>query len=366
MNARDTFTSDARIQRDRQARLREQIDCNSRPPERTARQLVSVYNGGNMPTQPNYVYLSHPVQLDGGETEGGTGTPNIDTSTTIPVVVLWHPPSVGDLLPATLVGGRWVAERGPTQPPNVTIFTTWCVNCIAPGTITVTITSGTCPGGSVVASGTANSSGQFKCSLPAGTYCVSASTTAANYSNDAGTFTVPSTGSVTAYTPLYPSDLTLTDSALGLTFTVYPNVTPPMGGTNSNQVYWGSQSFEAPATTCCPAKTVTLWYSFVCSNLQATIYTPYHNDSTPSGSYTCPDPAGEWSFVASGQRTLSGQLCYPMNLSATVAIPDVDGVGVWAVADLYGVTSQFFGGGACLLGEFPNPSGVTTTIGVVQ
>jgi hypothetical protein len=105
-----------RILRTRQATLCRAIDRAAESSRRiTARLLVQVYNGGALPTSPNNVYLTHPVELDGTETEGGLATPNVDTSTTIPVVVLWGAPQVGDLLTAYAVGGRWVAERAGTS-----------------------------------------------------------------------------------------------------------------------------------------------------------------------------------------------------------------------------------------------------------
>jgi hypothetical protein len=76
------------------------------------RRLVQIENGGAMGNAPDLFYLSHPVELDGSEIEGAAGTPTADTTQTIPVVVLGHVPSVGDILPAFAVGGRWVAERG--------------------------------------------------------------------------------------------------------------------------------------------------------------------------------------------------------------------------------------------------------------
>ena len=88
------------------------------PAVAAARRLVSVYNGGSMPTQPDHIFLTHPVELDGAEAEGGAASPNVDTSATIPVVVLWHAPQAGDLLVASSVGGRWVAERGGSQPDD--------------------------------------------------------------------------------------------------------------------------------------------------------------------------------------------------------------------------------------------------------
>jgi len=109
-----------RILRNRQAAFGRAIDrAAEASPLITARRLVQVYNGGAMPTSPDKVYLTHPVELDGTETEGGSATPNVDTSTTIPVVVLWGVPQAGDLLTAYAVGGRWVAERAvPSGQPG--------------------------------------------------------------------------------------------------------------------------------------------------------------------------------------------------------------------------------------------------------
>ena len=97
----------------------------------TARRLVQVYNGGSMPSSPDHVYLTHPVELDGTEEEGGSASPNVDTTTTIPVVVLWNAPAVGDILTAYGAGGRWVAERGGT--PGTGSLT--CGACTIPGRV---------------------------------------------------------------------------------------------------------------------------------------------------------------------------------------------------------------------------------------
>ena len=112
-----------RILRDRQAAFGR---MNNRAAESSplinARTLVQVYNGGAMPTSPDKVYLTHPVELDGTETEGGSATTNVDTSTTIPVAVLWGAPQAGDLLTAYAVGGRWVAERvGRIKPGRLSL-----------------------------------------------------------------------------------------------------------------------------------------------------------------------------------------------------------------------------------------------------
>ncbi|MGP0063516.1 MAG: hypothetical protein ACLQGP_07960 [Isosphaeraceae bacterium] len=109
-----------KIPRDRQAALGRAIDRSLHDsPLVTARRLVQVYNGGAMPTSSGDVYLTHPVELDGTEAEGGSATANVDTTTTIPVVVLWGAPQSGDILTAYAVGGRWVAERtGSSSQPG--------------------------------------------------------------------------------------------------------------------------------------------------------------------------------------------------------------------------------------------------------
>ncbi len=101
-----------RTLRDRQGELDEAIDRAFEFSSLiTSRRLVQVYNGGAMPSSAGLVYLTHPAELDGFETEGGSASPNVDSTTTIPVVVLWRAPKAGDLLTAYGVGGRWVAER---------------------------------------------------------------------------------------------------------------------------------------------------------------------------------------------------------------------------------------------------------------
>jgi hypothetical protein len=105
--------------RDRHAVLAAGVDRLSLPGAGgPARRLVQIYSGGAMGNAPDLFYLSHPVELDGSELEGGAGTPTADTTQTVPVVVLGHAPSVGDILPAFAVGGRWVAERGGTGSPS--------------------------------------------------------------------------------------------------------------------------------------------------------------------------------------------------------------------------------------------------------
>jgi hypothetical protein len=78
----------------------------------TAHRLVQVYHGGAMPSSPDHEYLTHPVELDGAELEGSAASITVETSTIIPVAVLWNTPNAGDILTAYAVGGRWVTERG--------------------------------------------------------------------------------------------------------------------------------------------------------------------------------------------------------------------------------------------------------------
>jgi hypothetical protein len=108
------YDHEARILRDRQMAHEDAADraATSNRPYASARQLVQVYNGGSMPNVVPRVYFTHPVLATGVEIESGFGTLSVDITTTVPVIVLGHVPSVGDDLIACAVGGRWVAELG--------------------------------------------------------------------------------------------------------------------------------------------------------------------------------------------------------------------------------------------------------------
>ena len=93
----------------------------------TVRRLVQIYSGGALPASADRFYLSHPVELDGTESEGKVGAATVDATQTIPVVVLGRAPSVGDVLPAFSVGGRWVAERGGNDGQSLV-----CSPCLIP------------------------------------------------------------------------------------------------------------------------------------------------------------------------------------------------------------------------------------------
>jgi hypothetical protein len=78
--------------------------------------LCQVVNKGAIPGSTEKVFLVNPVRLDGSEREGATAGPVVDSTRTIPVVVVGHtPPVAGDLLLAHAVGGRWVAETGASE-----------------------------------------------------------------------------------------------------------------------------------------------------------------------------------------------------------------------------------------------------------
>jgi hypothetical protein len=127
------YDSGTRTLRHRQEAIESYVD-RSRPasPSGTARRMVQIFNNGSMPTSNDKFFAAHPVQYDGPETEGGIFSPVADTSTVMFVDVIGSTvPSVGDRLVATLVGGRWVAERGNGAPQNECCLTT-CKPCSIP------------------------------------------------------------------------------------------------------------------------------------------------------------------------------------------------------------------------------------------
>lgn len=103
-----------------------------------------------MPTLPDRVYLFNPViGVDADDTEGATPSFSVDTSDTIPVVVLGHAPSVGDYVTAYMVGGRWATEHLSSQ--SATCYSLFCAPCSIPkGNLTVSWVNGTSGNGSAV------------------------------------------------------------------------------------------------------------------------------------------------------------------------------------------------------------------------
>ena len=110
-----TADNDRRVLTDRLADASDQLD---RIPDRqggTPIMAGKVYDGGNLPSSAPAWYLTHPVDFDGTETEGQPFTPTVDTSASIPVLVIGHPPKVDDILIAEYVGGKWVSSGGHTE-----------------------------------------------------------------------------------------------------------------------------------------------------------------------------------------------------------------------------------------------------------
>ena len=140
----------SRTHRSRQEELDRELDRQAGPtPIVVQRQAVQVYDGGNLPNTTPRVFLTRPILFDGSEAEGSGYTVNVDSTRSIPVLVLGtQAPSAGDNLVATGVGGRWVAERGlgGGSSCQICVIVTDCVGAIVSGaTVSITgPTSGTC------------------------------------------------------------------------------------------------------------------------------------------------------------------------------------------------------------------------------
>jgi hypothetical protein len=238
------------------------------PTVAAARRLVSVYNGGSMASQSDHIFLTHPVELDGTEVEGGAASPNVDTSVTIPVVVLWDVPEVGDILVASAVGGRWVAERGGGS--QTTICVAVCGNLPVYGAV-ITVLSGS----SVVATCTTGANGC--CQLPvAGTYIVQVAVGgtlgySATRTLAAGGMTTIALGSnsglVCCGGYAIPQVLTLTDGAGSMKFVYDPNYYYPLW-TGGHSVQLMSCSVMTPNNICIVAPPsqgpVRICYQMIC------------------------------------------------------------------------------------------------------
>lgn len=81
-----------------------------------------------MPTSVPRVFLSHPVTMDAADTEGAAGLGTVDTSVTLPIVVLGPKiPVAGDRAVVHAVGGRWVSGQGGGTPVECSTF--YCAAC---------------------------------------------------------------------------------------------------------------------------------------------------------------------------------------------------------------------------------------------
>lgn len=257
----------ARIVRARAAAFRAALDRAGAAAEpAAARRLVQVYDGGAMPTAADRVYYTHPVELDGAETEGAAGSPAVDASTTIPVVVLRHAPSVGDQLVATAVGGRWVAERGGA-PASTTICVTTCTSPPVPVYgASVQLYSGS----TLVDSCTTGSSGC--CTFAeSGTYTVQVTISGTvEYSGSrtlsGGTITINVTDPdvVCCGGLAVPTTLTLTDALGSMTFSYWPGGGSPAKWTAGRLVTVSSCPFLFPEPGICVPGTVSDGPTMVC------------------------------------------------------------------------------------------------------
>jgi hypothetical protein len=99
------------------------------PSPESPKMLVQIFDGGSMPTAADRVYLAHPVDVDGDEAERSSCVPIADTAQEIPVVVLGSPAVAGDLLVATMLDGRWVAQKRGKPEPGCQLT---CSPCILP------------------------------------------------------------------------------------------------------------------------------------------------------------------------------------------------------------------------------------------
>jgi hypothetical protein len=229
-------------------------------------------------------------------------------------------------------GGCCCGSTGCT----LTVDTKWC-SCVAPGTITVTVHSGTITG-PVVCSGTANSSGLFVCTLTtAGTYVATASTTSGGYLNDPATIVItsaPTSGPctpATVRTVIYPNQVTAT----GFWGT---KVLSPTGGANlcesasSAFGYTGTVTgFSVPAACGCAATSMNIDFVFIpCGSFGQTqpwlIYCIDTYTQTVPPFQLCPGPdplAPPQSFTSTTGNLSgtgpqgSGTTGFPVNLTGT-------------------------------------------------
>lgn len=249
--------TEARILRERQASLRARMDlAATHPDHKAARIALSVFDGGQMPNQPDHFFLGHPVSFDGAEQEGGTFTPAIDTLTTIPFVALHSIPSVGDVLTATAVGGRWVAERSKSGPCVLTVCVGACGGLPVFGASVALIRDG-----ETVASGTTGAGGCVSFSgegIAAGTYTVQVTVSGSVAYSSPQTLAcgVPimievgsGAGLVCCGGYAIPTVLTLTDAAGSMAFVYNPNYFFPLW-TGGHSVQIASCVVTTPNNIC--------------------------------------------------------------------------------------------------------------------
>lgn len=83
--------------------------------------LVQIFDGGNIPTMGDRVFLGYPLEADADDTEGGSPSYMPDMDQPMPIVVINQPAVAGNILVAHAIGGRWVAEKSG-QPPSSCVW----------------------------------------------------------------------------------------------------------------------------------------------------------------------------------------------------------------------------------------------------
>lgn len=296
---RRSIGGETRLLRDRHAALAAAIDRRSTvPTDGAARQLVQVFNNGAMPTANDHYFSAHPVNVGGEESEGSTPTFDVNTTQVVIVDVLGStPPSVGDMLVATGVGGRWVAEKGGTTGTRL-IQVNGCNSFGYPG---VTVNFFDHVGGTLLGSCVTDALGIIYSScIPDGTYFVTVTGASIRFAPFGQTLIlkkgvfkiitlVPASGYVCVpltdglFGCLLPLATTLhvTDTVLGTATITYSNGSSP-------PTWFGASTYAFPGGGFpgCPAKTITIGWVFQPNQLSLTHEWVY-NDSG-SNNVGCP------------------------------------------------------------------------------
>ncbi len=230
---------------------------------------------------------------------------------------------------------------------NHTVQVWWCDSTKICGFSGITITvQQNNSGGTVVASGTTNSSGQFVWEVSStGTYYFSMSA-------PSGYLTTPTTQHITvtgstaspnkALLLMYPDQLTLTDAVVGAV-TLYPYGTLSIVGTGSSLNYIGSINYTYGAACGCVGGTVELQYSYnpcISASIdRASVYCPHNY---PTDSNGCPDTSGS-SFSSEISTNMTGvgpeqSSCYPVNETGSFLIGSgcANGAGDGGFCTVYG------------------------------
>lgn len=127
----EAYSIETRTLRDRQSSQQYRFDLDTPPNKNgTAKMAVQVFDEGAIPASGDHFFACHPVEFTGDVVEGGAFTATADANTTLYVDFIGsQTPSVDDIAVASLIGGRWVAERGGATPDCSVIK---CLPCPLP------------------------------------------------------------------------------------------------------------------------------------------------------------------------------------------------------------------------------------------